>query len=134
MNPVTPRGLQTAARILVWLSVLHAAFYLLFGLDGYEAFLRPFVFAWMAVPLPIAYWLGRKTARGPAALAVVLAGLVVAFAFVVWAYWEITFGESRRTESLSGLLFIFGPLYQYAALLLALLVAWLVGRRARPAE
>jgi hypothetical protein len=43
----------------------------------------------------------------------------------------LTWGESRRTESMSGLLFLFGPLYQYAVLTPALLIAWLMGRAAK---
>jgi hypothetical protein len=35
---------------------------------------------------------------------------------------------TRQTESLAGLLFIFGPLYQYAWLAIVLLSAWAIDR------
>jgi hypothetical protein len=122
------RRLIVANRVLVIASLLHAAAYGAVGLDGYEWQARPFVFVWMLVPIPLAYWLATKLARTNASMAVVLVGLLVALAFVAWVYWEITWGTTRYTESLSGLLFIFAPLYQYGWLALVLLIAAVVSR------
>jgi hypothetical protein len=101
------------------------------GLDLFEFWTRPLIALWIAAPLPLAYWLGVRLARGRLAFAIVLAAMLVAFVFSAWAYWEITWGESRQTESMSGLLFLFGPLYQYALLAIALLIAWLTGLKER---
>jgi hypothetical protein len=122
------RGLIIAARLLVIASLLHAAVYGVLGLDLFEWPVRPVILLWIAVPIPLAYWLGTKLARTNASFAVLLFGLFVAFAFVAWAYWDITWGPARRAESMSGLLFIFGPLYQLGWLTVVLLIAALIGR------
>jgi hypothetical protein len=118
----------TAARLLVLASVLQAVLYAVLGLDSYEASLRPFIFVWIAVPIALGYWLGAKLARTNASFAVVLFGLFVAFAFSAWVYWDITWGRAAREESMSGLLFIFAPVYQLGWLAVVLLVAAVVGR------
>jgi hypothetical protein len=122
------RRLIIAARVVTIASVLQAILYGVYGLDNFERQLRPFIFVWMAVPIPLAYWLGLKLARTSASFAVVLFGLVVALALVAWMYWEITWGVSRHTESMSGLLFVFAPLYQLGWLAAVLAVAALMGR------
>jgi hypothetical protein len=120
----------TAARLIAAAGVLLAAFYGLFDLEGYLGAERPLVAVWAAAPYPIAYWIGRKLARTNASFAIVLAGLALAFASAAWFYWDATYGPSSRKESLAGLIFILWPLYQYAGLAMALLIAWLVGRAA----
>jgi hypothetical protein len=110
---------------------LQAAVYFFLGFENFEAWLRVPIALWIAAPLALAYWLGMRIARGHAAFAVVLAAMAIAFAVSGWAYWEITWGETARRESLAGLMFLFGPLYQYALLAAALVVAWIVGRRIR---
>lgn len=123
--------LLLAGRTLAIAGAAQAAVYSLLGFDLFEIWIRPLLALWIAAPLPLAYWLGTKIGRGRAAFAIVLTGMAIAFALSVWAYWEITWGETRRTESMSGLLFLFGPLYQYALLLIALFAAWFVGLKAR---
>lgn len=120
--------LIVAGRAFVIASLAQVVVYGLFGLDGYEWQVRPFVFLWMALPIPLAWWIGCKLARTNSALAVLVGGLLIAFALVAWMYWEITWGRARTTESLSGLLFLFGPLYQYGVLALAVLSAALIRR------
>jgi hypothetical protein len=122
------RRLILAARVVTIASLLQAILYGFVGLDNYEWQLRPFILVWMAVPIPLAYWLGTKLARTSASFAIVLLGLLAAFAFAAWAYWEITWGLSRQTESMSGLLFIFAPVYQLVGSAIALAVAAIVGR------
>jgi hypothetical protein len=131
MNASIPNGLIVTGRALAIAGVVQAAVYLVLGFDLFEGWIRPLLGIWIAAPLPLAYWFGVKIARTRAAFALVLAAMAIAFAVSVWAYWEITWGETRRTESMSGLLFVFGPLYQYALLSVAALAAWLAGRRAR---
>jgi hypothetical protein len=117
-----------AARFVTIASLLQAVVYGVYGLDNYEWQLRPFIFVWMAAPIPLAYWLGTRLAHTRTAFAVVLLGLIVAFAVAAWLYWEITWGQSRATESMSGLLFIFVPLYQLGWLATVLAIAAVIGR------
>jgi hypothetical protein len=124
------RRLIIAARLLVIASLFHAAVYSVLGLDLFEWQVRPIIVVWIAVPIPLAYWLGTRLARTNASFAVLLFGLWVALAFSAWVYWDITWGPARRTESMSGLLFIFGPLYQLGWLAAVLLIAALIGRNA----
>jgi hypothetical protein len=123
--------LLNAGRALAIAGAVQAIVYFFFGFENFESWMRVPLAFWIAAPLPLAYWLGTRIARGRAAFAIVLAGMAVAFALSVWAYREITWGETRRTESMSGLLFLFGPLYQYALLLVALLAAWFTGLKAK---
>jgi hypothetical protein len=125
------RRLDVAARTLVLASLIHAAVYGVYGLDLFEWQIRPFLLVWIAVPIPLVYWLGRKLARTNVSFAIVLFGLLIAFAFAVWVYWDITWGPARRTESMSGLMFLFGPLYQFVWLAVILLIAALTARAAR---
>jgi len=122
------RRLIVAARFVAIASLLQAIVYGLYGLDNYEWQLRPFILVWMSVPIPLAYWLGTKFARTSTSFAIVLLGLIAALAFAAWAYWEITWGVSRHTESMSGLLFVFAPLYQLGGLAAVLTIAAIVGR------
>jgi hypothetical protein len=55
---------------------------------------------WVAAPLPVAYWLGAKVARTPAARAALVGGLAATFAFGADLYWDALLGTSSRTESL----------------------------------
>jgi hypothetical protein len=52
----------------------------------------------------------------------------LAFAFGAWLYWDAFLGPSSRTESLSGLVVLHGPLYQFVILAIALLAATLLNR------
>ena len=87
----------------------------------------------MAAPLPLAYWIGSRLAATSQAWVAIVVGLALAFAFGAWLYWDAFLGPSSRTESLSGLVVLHGPLYQAVILAIALLTAWLLSRRARPA-
>ena len=129
-NGISARRIAVA-RLIAIAGMLQAAIYFFFGLDLFEFWTRPLIALWIAAPLPIAYWLGAGLARGRVSFAILLVAMLAAFAFSAWAYWEITWGESRRTESMSGLLFLFGPLYQYALLAIGLLTAWLTGLKER---
>jgi hypothetical protein len=120
-----------AGRALAIAGAVQAIVYFFFGFELLEAWIRPLLALWIAAPLPLAYWFGTKIGRGRAAFAIVLAAMAPAFALSVWAYWETTWGETRRTESMSGLLFLSGPLYQYVLLLIGLPAAWLVGVKTR---
>jgi hypothetical protein len=92
MQSAIPPRLILAGRLVAIAGVLLAALFAVVGLDGYEAYLRPPVAIWIALPLPLGYWAGRKLARSAAAFATVVAGLAVAFLVAAWAYWEITWG------------------------------------------
>jgi hypothetical protein len=130
MPTAIPGTFVLAARLIAIAGVVQALVYLLFGLGNFEAMMRLPVAVWIALPLVLAYWLGMRIARTQASFRIVLIAMAMAFAMSVWAYWEITWGETARRESLAGLLFIFGPLYQYGLLVPVLAVAWLLSRRA----
>jgi K+-transporting ATPase A subunit len=119
------------ARLLVALGAIQSVVYLLFGFENFEAWSRVPIALWVAAPLVLAYWFGVRISRSRAGFAIVLIAMALALAASVWAYWEITWGETARQESLAGLLFLFGPLYQYALLAVALFVAWVLGFRSR---
>ncbi len=70
-------------------------------------------------------------AATPSAWGAIVVGLALAFAFGAWLYWDAFLGPSSRTESLSGLVVLHGPLYQSVILAVALLAAWLLSREAR---
>jgi hypothetical protein len=130
MPTAIPGTFVLAARLIAIAGAVQALVYMLFGLGGFETWMRVPVAIWIALPLALAYWLGMRVARTQASFRLVLVAMAMAFGVSVWAYWEITWGETARRESLAGLLFIFGPLYQYGLLVPALAVAWLMSRRA----
>jgi hypothetical protein len=82
------------------------------------------------VPLPIAWWCGRKLTRNTVALGVLVTGIAIAFAFEVFIYWSAFFGPDSRNVA-SFLLFLGVPMYQLPFLALIVLVAWVVARRSR---
>jgi hypothetical protein len=110
-----------------WLLVSIAVFFLM--QIGFSPVQAAVLAVWVASPLPIAYWLGRRIAATPAAWWIVTLGLALAFVFGGWLYWDAFLGPSSRTESLSGLIVLHGPLYQFVLLGLSLLAAWIVDRR-----
>ena len=110
-----------------WLLVSAGVFFLMqAGFSGAQAAVLAI---WVALPLPLAYWVGRRVASTRAAWRIATTGLAVAFVLGAWLYWDAFLGPSSRTESLSGLIVLHGPLYQAVLLALALLAAWIVERR-----
>lgn len=116
-------------RVLAALGPLTGLIVLLFLTEFFPPAWRVPLGLWTALPLPLGYWIGRKVARDRCSEAVVLAGLAAAALFAIWAYWDAFLGPSSRTESLSGLILLFGPLYQLAGLTVVLVAAWLLGRQ-----
>ena len=87
----------------------------------------------VAAPLPLVYGIGTRLATASQAWVAIVVGLALAFAFGAWLYWDAFLGPSSRTESLSGLIVLHGPLYQAVILAIALLTAWRLSCRPRPA-
>jgi hypothetical protein len=79
-------------------------------------------------PLPVAWWIGRRLARG--ALGVLVGGMAVAFAFEILNYWAAFFGPYSRPLT-SGLAFLAVPAFQLPFLAVIVLLAWFVARRRR---
>jgi hypothetical protein len=98
--------------------------------NGFQPLHALILTPWVAAPLPIAYWIGSKVARTELAWTAVTAGLALSFAFGAWLYWDAFLGPSSRSESLSGLVVLVGPLYQAVILAVALLAAAFMSRRA----
>jgi hypothetical protein len=99
-------------------------------LNGFQPKHALILTPWVAVPLPIAYWIGSKVATTHSAWMAVTAGLALSFAFGAWLYWDAFLGPSSRSESLSGLVVLYGPLYQGVILVVALVAAGIMSRRA----
>lgn len=120
--------LMAIARILAvaWVLLSVGVYFLM--LNGFKPQQALVLLLWVAAPLPIAYWIGRRLAVTARAWAAIVTGLALAFAFGAWLYWDAFLGPSSRTESLSGLVVLHGPLYQAVILGIALLTAWLLGR------
>lgn len=131
MPDAVPHSYVLAARLLAAAGVVQALIYLLFGFDGFEPWLRVPVAAWIAAPLVLAYGAAMKLVPSRKAFGLVLLAMAMALAVSVWAYFEITWGETARRESLAGLLFLFGPLYQYGLFVPVLALAWIMHRRER---
>lgn len=112
---------------VLWLVLCAGLYFLL------QSVFRPgeaLLFAfWAALPLPLAYTAGRVMVRSPRSWMVIAAGLATAFAFGAWLYWDAFLGPSSRTESLSGLIVLHAPLYQFVLLAVALVAAWFIERR-----
>ena len=125
--------LVAIARILAvaWVLLSVGVFFLM--LNGFTPQQALALLLWVAAPLPLAYWIGSRLATTSQAWVAIVAGLALAFAFGAWLYWDAFLGPSSRTESLSGLVVLHGPLYQAVILAIALLTAWRLSRRARPA-
>ena len=125
--------LVTVARILagVWVLLSVGVYFLM--LSGFTPQQALILMLWVAAPLPLAYWFGSRLATTSQAWVAIVVGLTLAFAFGAWLYWDAFLGPSSRTESLSGLVVLHGPLYQAVILAIALLTAWQLSRRARPA-
>lgn len=126
--------LVTIARILavVWVLLSVGVYFLM--LNGFTPQQALILLLWVAAPLPLAYWIGSRLAATPRGWIAIVAGLALAFAFGAWLYWDAFLGRSSRTESLSGLVVLHGPLYQAVILAVALSAAWWSDRRGtRPA-
>ena len=125
--------LVTIARILAvaWVALSAGVFLLM--LSGFQPLQALVLAVWVAAPLPLAYWIGSRLAATSSAWVAIVVGLALAFAFGAWLYWDAFLGPSSRTESLSGLVVLHGPLYQAVILAVTLLTAWLLGRKARSA-
>src|SRR4029079_13550080 len=115
------------ARILggVWVILRCGVFRLI--LNGFKPYQAVILLLWVAAPLPLAYLIGSRLVATKAWGAIVV-GLALAFAFGAWLYWDAFLGPSSRTESLSGLVVLHGPLYQFVILAIALLAATLLNR------
>jgi hypothetical protein len=122
-----------AGRLLALAGVLVALALFLFFMDNFNSTGQIIFAAWAALPIPLAWWIGRKLARGTAALAVLVAGLALLWTLAAWLYWDAFLGPSSRTESLAGLIVLFAPVYQWVGIAVTLLIAWLIGRAAQPA-
>ena len=124
---------------MVWLLRLVAAAGCLAALWDYSVFafgfpdMRILVALWALASFPVAYALSRWLAPGPRATRVALAGMVAMLALAVWTYMDAVRSFQDQTESLSGLVVIFGPLWHYALFAPFLLAAWIVERRGRAA-
>ncbi len=127
MNPEALSRLLAA----LWLLVSAAVFFLM--QVGFSPLQAAFLAVWVALPIPGGYWVGRRIAVGGAAWWIIAIGLAAAFAFGAWLYWDAFLGPSSRTESLSGLVVLHGPLYQFAVLAAALSAARLVDSPSRRA-
>lgn len=122
-------GLAQISKVLalLWLPICLAVFFLMqVGFSPVQALILT---VWIAIPLPLAYWAATRFATTQRAWAIVTAGLAIAFAGGAWLYWDAFLGPSSRTESLSGLIVLHAPLYQFVLLTLALLGAWISQRR-----
>jgi hypothetical protein len=113
-----------------WLLVTLAVFFLM--QVGFSPFQAAVLAVWVASPIPVGYWLAKRISRSRAAWWIVTLGLGTSFAFGAWLYWDAFLGPSSRSESLSGLIVLHGPLYQLVLVLIALCIAWLVERRGGP--
>ena len=123
--------LVAVARILAaaWVLLSVGVYFLM--LSGFTPQQALILLVWIAAPLPLAYWIGSRLAAASGASGAIVVGLALAFAFGAWLYWDAFLGPSSRTESLSGLVVLHG--YQAVILAIALLTAWRLKRRARPA-
>jgi hypothetical protein len=126
--------LVAIARILAvaWVALSVWVYFLM--LNGFTPQQALILLFWVAAPLPIAYWIGSRLAATSMGWAAIVVGLALAFVFGAWLYWDAFLGPSSRTESLSGLVVLHGPLYQAVILAIAVLAAWLLSRTGvRPA-
>jgi hypothetical protein len=121
--------LVNVARILAGTWVILSCGVFVLMLSGFKPHQALILLLWVAAPLPLAYWIGSRLAATPRAWAAIVVGLAIAFAFGAWLYWDAFLGPSSREESLSGLVVLHGPLYQFVVLAIALLAAWLLSRR-----
>ena len=87
---------------------------------------------WAVAPFPAVYGLSRWLAPGTVATRVAACGMLAMLGLATWTYADAVKSFNDQTESLSGLIVIFGPLWQYAVFAPFLLVARLVQRRAAP--
>ena len=125
--------LVAVARILAvaWVLLSVGVFFLM--LNGFTPQQALALLLWVAAPLPLAYGIGTRLATASQAWVAIVVGLALAVAFGAWLYWDAFLGPSSRTESLSGLVVLHGPLYQAVILAIALLTASRLSRRSRPA-
>ena len=121
--------LVNVARLLAVAWMLLSVWVFLLMLNGFKPQQALILLLWVAAPLPLAYWIGSRFAATPSAWGAIVVGLALAFAFGAWLYWDAFLGPSSRTESLSGLVVLHGPLYQSVILTMALLAASLLSRR-----
>jgi hypothetical protein len=74
---------------------------------------------WQIVPLPIAWWIGRRVARTTAALVVLLAGMALVVASET-SYWD-----AFPPNVASGLVVTVVPMFQLLFLAMIVFIAWL---------
>ena len=74
---------------------------------------------WQIVPLPIAWWIGRRVARTTAALVVLLAGMALVVAS------EANYWDAFPPNVASGLVVIVVPMFQLLFLAVIVFIAWL---------
>jgi hypothetical protein len=74
---------------------------------------------WQIVPLPIAWWIGRRVARTTAALVVLLAGMALVVASET-SYWD-----AFPPNVASGLVVTVVPMFQLLFLAVIVFIAWL---------
>ncbi len=78
---------------------------------------------WSIVPLPIAWWIGRRIARSTAALAVLVAGMALALAYEACIFWG-----AFPLDVAASLGVIGTPLFQMLFLAVIVLFAWVTDR------
>ena len=120
--------LVNGARILVGVWVILSCGVFVLMLNGFKPYQALILLLWVAAPLPLAYLIGSRLAATPKSWGAIVVGLALAFAFGAWLYWDAFLGPSSRTESLSRLVVLHGPLYQFVILAIALLAATLLNR------
>ena len=74
---------------------------------------------WQIVPLPIAWWIGRRVARTTAALVVLLAGMALVVAS------EANYWDAFPPNVASGLVVTVVPMFQLLFLAVIVFIAWL---------
>lgn len=117
-------------RILTFAGMLAGAVDFAVFAFGYPRY-APLVGLWAVAPFPLAYVMARWLAPGETGLKIAVGGFAATLIFITWAYADAIRSFRDMTESLSGLVVIFGPVWQYVLFALALLAAWFFDRRSR---
>ena len=89
-----------------------------------------FIVIWALAPLPLGYFVARRVAHHQVSARVALTGLLLTDVCALWLYGVAAYGQINGTESLSGLMVLFAPLYQFAILVVFLLAAFIIDRLA----
>ncbi|HXZ22395.1 MAG TPA: hypothetical protein VEH78_06490 [Pseudolabrys sp.] len=85
---------------------------------------------WVLAPLSLGYFVAIRVAHHQSSAWVALTGLLLAGLCAFWLYGIAVYGQLSGNESLSGLMVLFAPLYQFAILVVFLPAAFIVDRLA----